>query len=412
MPPGSGKHLIDRTLEIPRPTLIPPILRPEPPVPLPDGSILIVTDDQSIPPDGAAGGRIDPLRSESGWTWAHEQPNVTVMALWLERSSGHGEDAQPSFLFDPALGTGLLATYDGTGGSGSAPVRTSRSGRELSGAFLAARLARRATEAWFAGSLEGPRDETPPEVELHDALQARFAAEFHKGLSSSDKFAGSLRRELPTTLAAAAFHAEDHTLSIASLWAGDSRCHLLTPSGGLQQLTIDDSPVTDALESIITDAPMTNVICADREFTVHRRNFETRLPALLISSTDGCFGYVATPAHYEYLLLQGLQSATSVQSWGRTVLDQLDNFTADDASLVIAAFGWPDFDSLKQSFQERTATLRVEHWEPFTGLDLDDRDQLTLARQASWRSYRHHYERYLPPPEAPATGTDGNRGSP
>src|SRR5262249_22927824 len=153
---------------------------------------------------------------------------------------------------------------------------------------------------------------THPEADLHDVLQGRFSAEVESGIHSSDKFAGSLRRELPTTLAATAFHnGGDGQLHVSALWAGDSRCHVLSPTAGMQQLTVDDSPSTDALDAIVNDAPMSNVICADREFTVHRLDFRLPKPAILVSSTDGCFGYVATPAHFEYLLLQALQRANS-----------------------------------------------------------------------------------------------------
>lgn len=375
---------------------------------LPRGSIRIVTADEPAPSDADGRvGRVDPSRSALGWTWAHEQRGLMVMALWLERRSGKGEDAQPSFLFDPTLGTGMLATYDGTGGSGSALVRTTSSGRELSGAFLAARLARSATEEWFARSLDDGQPDAPPEQQLHDTLSLRFVTERDRGLTASEKFAGSLRRELPTTLAASAFHAGNGRLSVTSLWAGDSRCHVLTPRAGLQQLTVDDSPVTDALEAIITDAPMTNVVSADREFKINRRNFDLAGQSVLISSTDGCFGYVATPAHYEYLLLQGLRTASSPTAWGEAVLSQLDNFTGDDASLVLAAFGWKSFEHLRHDFTERTQLLHADHWTPFNGIANGDREHLLAARNASWQSYRPLYSQYLPRPEAAAPSAAG-----
>ena len=346
--------------------------------------------------------------TDIGWTWSHDEPDLAVMALWLERKPGEGEDAQPSFVFDPSRGTGMLATYDGTGGSGSAAVRTTSSGREISGAKVAARLARHATESWFAESLEAHQPDLAPEAQLHDALLHRMDIESQRGLQSSDRFTGSLKRELPTTLAATAFHTDGTMLSIASLWAGDSRCHVLTPGSGLQQLTVDDSPVTDALEAIITDAPMTNLVCADREFTINRLNTVVAQPAVLVSSTDGCFGYVATPAHFEYLILQGLQAANSIDDWGQAILAQLDRFTGDDASLVVVAIGWPSFNHLRQSFEARTQHLHAEHWAPFAGITGADRDRLNTARADSWSTYRPLYEQHLPrlvPPEhSPAQG--------
>lgn len=390
----------DNTARIPRPVLAPDILRAEPPVAMPPGSIRMVTDDQPLPAhDSNALGRVDPARSQLGWTWAHEDAGLSMMALWLERASGKGEDAQPTFLYDPHRRTGLLATYDGTGGSGSATVRTDETGRELSGAFLAARLARRATESWFGDSLNGAPPASP-EADLHDVLQRRFGAEVELGIHSSDKFTGSLRRELPTTLAATAFHnGGDGQLHVSNLWAGDSRCHVLTPSAGLQQLTVDDSPIMDALDAIVHDAPMSNVVCADRAFTINRRDLTLPRPSVLISSTDGCFGYVATPAHFEYLLLHTLEAASSAAAWADLVLAQIDQFTGDDASLVLAAVGWSSFAELRASFAPRAEQVLAEHWAPFDGVAPDDRETFSDVRLASWTRYKPYYEHYLPNPE-------------
>ncbi len=335
-----------------------------------------------------------------------EQTNLVAMALWLERRPEHGEDAQPSFLFDIATGTGLVATYDGTGGSGSAPVRTLNSGRELTGAYVASRVARKGTESWFAWVLDNPEDGRPPDEQLHAELKRRLEVELQQGLKASGKFAGSLRRDLPTTIAGSAFIASRDRLTIASLWAGDSRCYVLSPDLGLQQLTVDDTPTRDALEAIVTDAPMSNLVCADRPFVINRGMVEVRLPAIVLSATDGCFGYVATPAHFEYLLLKHLMAAPDVHTWAEGVLDDLDGFTSDDASLALVAFGWPTYADLQAAFATREKVLRANHWDPFAGIDPSDREAFTAARLASWRRYKQLYEEYLPYDPEPTAASE------
>lgn len=404
--------------------LVPPVPSPGPPDPtFPSGSIHIGIGEPHAGADARSmahdGRRLEPVRSDDGWVWGHEEPGLVVSGLWLERRAGKGEDAQPTFVFDPVSGKGLLATYDGTGGSGAAPAQIGADGEDVSGAFVAGRLARRVTEAWFAGVLAAPSSDAAPDMALHDELAVRFAHEATLGTQSSAKFAGSLRRELPTTLAATRFRVGGATVSAAAIWAGDSRCHVLLPDSGLQQLTVDDTSIHDALEAITTDAPMTNLVSADRSFQLGHRTFEFATPVVLVSSTDGCFGYVATPAHFEYLLLEALQSATTADEWAARMLAQLENFTGDDASLVLVAVGWRDLDEVKRAFADRTAHLQLQHWAPFAHLQPADHDQLTTLRMTSWRQYKQLYEEHLPRPaerspspvavdDPPETATDSS----
>jgi hypothetical protein len=229
---------------------------------------------------------------------------------------------------------------------------------------------------------------------LHDQLQ-RAAAE---SLPQNSKIAGSLQRSLPTTLAAMTIQVGDGGVTVRSLWAGDSRVHVMTPDHGLAQISTDDAPESDALALLLNDSPMTNLVCADRPFVINERVEHFSTPVVLLAATDGCFGYVATPAHYEYLLLHHLQRAQSLDQWAEMLLEDFVGFTSDDASLVLTAFGFASFDDLRSSFAPRAALLRDEHWRPLDGLARSD-EAFVAARADSWQRYRSGYEVLIAPPE-------------
>ena len=108
------------------------------------------------------------------------------------------------------------------------------------------------------GRFRASRPDTPEELRdrvrscLRDAVPARRS-----------KITGTMRRTLPTTLAALRFRVTSGELACRALWAGDSRAYLLTPRSGLQVLTRDHTEETDTLEQLRgASPPMTNVLCA------------------------------------------------------------------------------------------------------------------------------------------------------
>jgi hypothetical protein len=172
--------------------------------------------------------------------------------------------------------------------------------------------------------------------------------------------------------------------------------HLLTAADGLRVLTRDDAPSGDALELLINDSPMTNLVCADRPFEINQQTVSVQAPVVVLSSTDGCFGYVQTPAHYEYLLLRTLSASASMREWAERMLAELKGFTGDDASLSVAAVGFRSFDELRDAMGPRYEALTAEHWQPFADLDGEDVELFNERRRASWERYRSGYEAFLP----------------
>jgi len=303
----------------------------------------------------------------------------------------------------------LLAVFDGAGGAGAAPAWPGPGGGEpYSGAWVGARAARLGTEHWFLQSVTQGRPATAETLAAH--LRRTLQAARPRTRS---KLTGSMRRALPTTMAALTFRIGEGCLRAQALWAGDSRAYALTPGSGLHAITRDDTTEDDALDQLRQDPPMTNLICADREFTLSAHPAAgpgaLPVPCVLVAATDGFFGYVHTPGQFECVLLGALVGARDMDDWVRQLGRMVGGYTADDASLAVAAVGFAGFADLRTAFRERHDTVWRRYMDSVPPLDdrMDGRERAELLRQwqdATWAAYRPSYEAYMPPPPAPAPG--------
>jgi hypothetical protein len=366
--------------------------RPPPPGP---GWVAAVRSGSDVRVEDLGIDRLIPSDLDEGRVWHGHLGSTAGLALWLEKRPDLGEDAEPTLRLHGS-GRGLIGVYDGTGGSGAGVARRTRNGLELSGAYVASRLAREVTETWFTQVVEGGT----PKIEGHD-LAERLAKAFDDealNLGAAGPVKGSLHRRLPTTLAAMAFETSaDDTGVVDVLWAGDSRAYVLTPEQGLQVLSVDDTRETDALELIRNDQPMTNLVSADRSFIIHHARHLVAGPALLLTATDGCFGYVRTPAHFEYLVLRTLLESPDLGSWSARLLRSIHGFTADDASLSLVSFGFSTIAAMKASLGPRCEYLHHEHWAPFSSATEAEAEGLP---EHSWHAYRELYHARVDTAEA------------
>ncbi|MEK8170925.1 lipopolysaccharide kinase InaA family protein [Streptomyces sp. M19] len=140
------------------------------------------------------------------------------------------------------------------------------------------------------------------------------------------------------------------------------------PGTGLHALTRDHTVEEDALVQLRQDPPMTNVVCADRPFEVAAhppdRAGELSLPCVLLTATDGFFGYVHTPAHFEWVLLRSLMGARNVAEWAGYLAGTVRAYSADDASLSLAALGYADFRALRAAFEPASRICAAFTWTP------------------------------------------------
>ncbi|MFJ9175571.1 serine/threonine protein phosphatase [Streptomyces sp. NPDC102360] len=355
--------------------------------------------DPGQPADGPPEPRPTPPRLARG----ESHGAVQTVSVWTERVPGRGEDAEPLVAHHWNSVQGLLAVFDGSGGAGAAPAWQSADGTSRTGAWVGARTARLATECWLHAMTNGYQDAEP------ESLRAFLAYYLDVAPKRQSKIGGTMRRQLPTTLAGVHYQvaASDTEVELRALWAGDSRAYALLPQDGLHVLTRDHTRESDALELLRSDPPMTNLICADRDFAIGSHQLSLPLPCVLLAATDGFFGYVHTPADFEQLLLRTLQQAAGVAEWADLIRREVESFTADDASLALVSLGYPDFDDLQHQFAPRLRMLAEQQARgrpsaltrpPDPAADPGEAAARIKAWQdQSWQAYRHGYESYLPP---------------
>jgi hypothetical protein len=150
------------------------------------------------------------------------------------------------------------------------------------------------------------------------------------------------------------------------------------------------------------DAPLANCIHADRTFSIGWRAFQPKGNYLLIACTDGCFGFVASPMHFEECLLNTMTAATSMDEWRHHLISSLGEFTGDDMSMAVLAVGWPTFDAMRAAFTARQQRVSHEIVGQLTQLDHDHAGAMArvaaleaerrIAKERAWDDYRQSYD--------------------
>lgn len=340
------------------------------------------------------------------------------LEVYIEKSEGMGEDAQP--ILEVQDNKGILAVFDGLGGSGSTTY-TDTNGKMRSGAYLAARMAQRVMlERWqeFDVSAESI---TP----FLDDLEANLQKNFQKLASklspaSMAILKGSTLKKFPTTIASIIYsrlHAADlvalenppgiksGAYQIACAWAGDSRCYMLHPTDGLQQLTKDDTVFeSDAYSSLYNDPPISKTINAEDRVTLNRELFYLTSPSIILVCSDGCYNYLETPMHFEQILLSSLVTAKDIIEWQNALTIALGKVAGDDVSLALVAIGWKDFLSMRKDFETRFKHVDNIYFDPLEKIRLSIQDlenRLETARKQQdelksslWKEYKQNYMQF------------------
>ena len=301
----------------------------------------------------------------------------------------HGED---SYLAETDEQGGLLCVADGCGGIGSRRYAQLENHTE---AYIASRLAVQCTHDWVS-ALDGhclPQDAQSARACAQTLAQAltqkltEFHLQYHNEVSSRVIMRG-LQRTLPTTLCAALVDARhaDH-VSCVFFWAGDSRGYVLSVDG-LRQCTADHvAGQTNAMENLYQDSRLSNMVNADRDFTIDTYGLTVDKPCVVLTATDGTFGYLPTPMEFELLLLNTLQASNDLAGWHARLTNALSSMASDDNTLTFACFGVADFQTLKQSFAPRRAAFQAQYITP-----VRRRKQNIEYARSLWEEYRQHYE--------------------
>jgi len=323
----------------------------------------------------------------------------------LAKIAEAGEDADPLLRDGPDLA--LLGVFDGMGGAGGTVYETPDGPR--TGAYLASRIARDVVE-------DRMLDLLVPDWNLHGAAAAEdLCRSVQQALQ--DRLAelrapksglrSRLLRALPTTIAVLALQRiqrSGSTWLCHVFWTGDSRAYVFEPDGARQLSTDDLREPADAMANLRRDSVVSNAASADTDFHVNYRRVTLQAPFLLVCATDGCFGYLPSPMHFERLVLNGLHDARTVDGWSRAVQDEINAVTGDDAAMALMGVG-ADLTALKEIFRPRTTALENEFTVPIDELGRSVRQaeqELASLRQRQldeterlWNTYKTGYEQYL-----------------
>lgn len=273
--------------------------------------------------------------------------------------TGAGEDSDP---IHTSFGAqhGLIAVFDGLGGSGSEVYRD-QYGCERTGAYIASRIVRDDVEAYYK-SLSVPLEINSNVLNpLKERIQQTINQWASMYARSESRILSSMRRTLPTTMAGV-FYApaqNGNAYHCDVVWAGDSRVYCLTPDAGLQQLTRDHVKGSshNTLNDFVQDSPINNCVQANAEFYIEHKRFVIDGPLMLIAATDGCYSALPSPAHFERIVLAQLQQSTSCKDWETRICDELCVIAQDDVSMSVIGLGVPDFVYFQQLFRTRIHDL-------------------------------------------------------
>ncbi|TAE15001.1 MAG: hypothetical protein EAZ95_09245 [Bacteroidetes bacterium] len=314
--------------------------------------------------------------------------------FWTEKRAHLGEDALPTLEAGDDQ-TWLLAVYDGLGGAGSTLYTLPHTNKQFSGAYLASRCVKSVAEVYF-GLWDKEGEDTFAEG-LEQALKYSLA-QYRKELNAPEsRLKSKLIKTLPTTLAGILIEENIHndsttSLDVTTFWAGDSRC-FFWQADGLHQISVDDlNGNPDALANLRLDATITNCAHAEGNFTIRSVAHVVDEPILFLVATDGCFGYVQTPMHFEYILLETLmQSHYDMEDWSEKMKESLLTITGDDMSLALCAWGFQSLEAIKSYFYTRYETLQKDYiqvWQEGKELDAELENRL-------WERYKESYYCYI-----------------
>lgn len=327
---------------------------------------------------------------------------VFVDRLRLDKRQGQGEDADPVAVANIAMVA--VGVFDGLGGAGAETYQTTQGPR--TGAAIGAAVAARATQGALAKT-----DPPVTEDSIKDEIASQLRACLQQFGSGQSTLKGRLIRKLPTTVAlgyVTASSAPDGTVHrrCVAHWAGDSRVYILDQYG-LRQLTRDHLAIqNDAMQNLLQDSELSNCARADEDFYVESSTTDVgATPFVVVAASDGVFGYLRTPMHFENLLLSTVEKSSSFTEWKAELVSQIESYTQDDATMAFASVGWPDFAAMKATFTMRAQQVgeivaRIDR----AATEMEDaRQAAVMAHEAyeceyksSWEAYRSRYEGHSP----------------
>ena len=316
------------------------------------------------------------------------------LQFMVEKIIGKGEDSDP-ILFSTES-SAITGVFDGMGGSG-ASLCNSEFGESHTKAYVSSRIIRNA----IFNHLNNQKD-IDSEI-LKEICQNRLEAEKQKYPSAKSILRSKLVRDYPTTLALAIAKECYNDIEINSYWAGDSRNYLWMKDGFYQISQDDLVNNNDPLENLSNDSALSNCICTDQDFMINHLAVQIpKQPYILLSATDGCFGYFHTPMHFEHLLASSLFVAESCENWEQVLKENIREVTGDDFSLSLVAIGFEHFNDLKEMLGKETnkcleSILKLQKQvEGIQNRLVELGNELDATILTNWKEYQLEYCKYIP----------------
>ena len=294
------------------------------------------------------------------------------------------EGGEDSFALRSDEQGAFLCVTDGCGGLGSKRYAALEN---RTGAYLASRLAAKAWLEWAEEREPLPATEEEAQLLCREVERAIF--ERLKGFADvqcqeeKSRIVGSMQRRLPTTLCAA--FVREH--EVGFWWAGDSRGYVMD-ADGLRQYTRDHvRGESDAFETLYRDAPLSNLLSADKLGRLQYRHVCVQKPSLVLCATDGVYSSLPTPMEVEMLMLDTLCLAKTLSDWEKRLQKQIAKNAQDDATLLVLPVGYADFEQLKADLLSRRAALQKQFITPVRR----HKGDITYARE-KWLKYQPGYD--------------------
>ena len=271
----------------------------------------------------------------------------------VPKKENEGEDADPICNVDDNLNWGVIATFDGMGGAGAKKYKHISTGIEHTSAYWGSRAVKECVEDLIQ---KRPKGKCPTQwviLNLHECIKNKLNDAILEFSNANGSVLSKMTRKLPTTMAMSIYEIKEDDVEITTLWAGDSRVYLLLRDT-IEILTIDDANAEDddPFSPMNMDLAMNNAISQDREFRINKSfktmQMATETPFLLISATDGCFGYYKNPLEFEAMLRTSLSNANNENEYLENIKQSIiENIQQDDFSISIVGFGDSDFQHYK-----------------------------------------------------------------
>lgn len=296
-----------------------------------------------------------------------------------------GED---SYVYNFNKNAGLIGVFDGCGGSGG---RRYEEFGNKTGAYLASRVVSEKLNNWFNCWSEG---------EILVFKQESFAEEIKKEIDNGlqeyicnvkrkNTLKGSIQKDFPTTVAMCVFryNSLQSQICVNVLWSGDSRAYWLDDKG-LHQLTKDDVEGEDAMSNIYSDGVLTNVISASEPYVLREYSIQSLGKGIAFVSSDGCFGYLPSPMHFEYLILNSMLKADTLEEWEEELRSNIVEYTGDDATMCGVLLNFETFTEVKNYYKNRQQIIKQEYIDSFCYATSEQ-------KQRMWEKYQTEYKSVL-----------------